>query len=129
MSQYLEKAIKYGRLPVETEGQEDEEDEELDGNIYNEAFRVGDPFTNNLPDIRSVEGRLDKEGRAHGQCLVTLTTGDEIGGSWRNGRREGLCTTTGPSLEQRGIESIRGRQTSPEELVLVFALYYWCLLS
>ena len=113
MSQYLEKAIKYGRLPVEAEGQEDEEDEELDGNIYNEAFRVGDPFTNNLPDIRSVEGRLDKEDRAHGHCLVTLTTGDEIGGSWRNGRREGLCTTTGPSLEQRGIESIRGRQTSP----------------
>ena len=106
---YLETAIKYGRLPVEAEDEKDEEEEEeYDGNIYNEAFRVGDPFTNNVPDIRSIEGRQDKEGRAHGQCLVTLTTGDEIGGWWKNGRREGLCTTTGPSLEERGIESIRG---------------------
>ena len=108
LSQYLEKAIKYGRLPVETECPEDVEDEELHGNIYNEDFRVGDPFTNNVPDIRSVEGRLDREGRPHGHCLVRLSTGDEIGGRWRNGRREGLCTSTGPSLEQRGIESIRG---------------------
>ena len=106
---YLETAIKYGRLPVEAEDEKDEEEEEeYDGNIYNEAFRVGDPFTNNVPDIRSIEGRQDQEGRAHGQCLVTLTTGDEIGGWWKNGRREGLCTTTGPSLEERGIESIRG---------------------
>ena len=107
LSQYLETAIKYGRLPVETEDDEEEE-EEYDENISTEAFRVGDPFTNHLPAIRSIEGRRDKEGRAHGQCLVTLATGDEIGGGWRNGKREGLCTTTGPSLEERGIESIRG---------------------
>ena len=109
LSQYLETAIKYGRLPVETEDEEEEE-EEYDENISTEAFRVGDPFTNYLPAIRSIEGRTDKEGRAHGHCLVTLTTEDEIGGGWRNGRREGLCTTTGPSMEERGIESIRGRE-------------------
>ena len=62
-------------------------------------------------DVKSIEGKTDKRGSPFGKCLVTLRNGDELLGSWREGRREGLGNTSGPSLEARGINIIQGYYT------------------
>ena len=61
-----------------------------------------------LADILSVEGRLDEAGFPLGRCLVQLRSGEELGGLWRGGLREGLGGLAGPGLEARGLRSIRG---------------------
>ena len=112
MSEYLDIAVKYGRIPgggeEEVEDFEESDDYE-DGDENDEIFRLGDPFPHIEPaDIRSVEGKQDGLGLPQGRCLVTLRSGDEVSAVWRSGRREGLCLTVGPSLEKRGVQSIRG---------------------
>ena len=73
------------------------------------VLRVCDPHCRvELEDILEVEGRVDEAGLPLGRCLVQVVSGEELGGVWRAGRREGLGGVTGPGLEQRGLRSIRG---------------------
>ena len=70
---------------------------------------IFDPYVSvRCEDVKSIEGKTDKRGAPFGKCSVTLRNGDELFGSWREGRREGLGNTSGPSLEARGINIIQG---------------------
>ena len=47
-----------------------------------------DPYvTLRLEDIESIDGKTDKSGLPFGKCAVTLRNGDDLFGSWREGRR------------------------------------------
>ena len=87
-------------IPNEVEEEEEEEDE-FEG--------IGDPYCQlRVQDIQEVEGRTDRRGLPCGRAAVSLHTGDEVYGSWRGGRREGLGNTTGPRLEARGVRLVQG---------------------
>ena len=73
---------------------------------------IFDPYVSiQHEDVKNIEGKTDKRGAPFGKCSVTLRNGDELFGSWREGRREGLGNTSGPSLEARGIKIIQGYYT------------------
>ena len=84
------------------------------GNVENDtdednSHGIFDPYVYvNLEDVKSIEGKTDKSGQPFGKCLVTLRNGDELVGSWREGKRGGLGNTSGPSLEARGIRILQG---------------------
>ena len=112
LSQFLETALRYRRIPekVELYGNGIEREECWSEADCREAWRVGDPYPSISPgEIREVTGRMDLNGMPVGRCEVSLRSGDQMAGVWRRGRREGLGSVTGPSLEERGIRSIRGR--------------------
>ena len=109
MSTFLQTALKYRRIPADIqpgqvrhqveEEEEGEEEEEDDDDHDDEVFGVCDPHCRlELEDIRLVEGRVDEAGWPLGRCLVQLSSGDEVCGVWRGGRREGLGSVTGPGL-------------------------------
>ena len=73
---------------------------------------IFDPYVSiQHEDVKNIEGKTDKRGSPFGKCSVTLRNGDELYRSWRDGRREGLGNTSGPSLEARGIKIIQGYYT------------------
>ena len=83
------------------EGENDLDNEDITG--------IVDPYVSvRCEDIKSIEGKTDQRGLPYGRCTVTLHNGDDLFGSWREGRREGLGNTVGPSLEARGIKLIQG---------------------
>ena len=86
MSEYIDIAVKYGRIPgggeEEVEDFEESDDYE-DGDENDEIFRLGDPFPHIEPaDIRSVEGKQDTtEGSILHRPTEHLKCNQEIPGS------------------------------------------------
>ena len=116
LAEFLERTVRLRRIPetFDCEKASIEEEDDVEA-CTDDEYRVGDPLSRlEVEDILSVEGRRDPEGRPLGRCLVLLRTGDELGGVWRSGVREGLGTVRGPSLEERGIRSIRGKEWGGE---------------
>ena len=67
-----------------------------------------DPYTTlSWPDIAEVEGRLSPS-LCGSNTLVTLVTGDQVSGSWVQGRREGRGSSQGPTFLARGVERVWG---------------------
>ena len=126
LAEFLERTVRLRRVPETFDCEKASiEEEDYDEACTGDEYRLGDPLSRlSVEDILSVEGRRDPEGRPLGRCLVLLRTGDEVGGVWRDGVREGLGTVRGPSLEERGIRSIRGKEMEccVWSLVLVFRL-------
>lgn len=120
MSTFLQTALKYRRLPAAIQSGQYDTDDDDDDDDHNdddveddddddEMLGVCDPHCQlEVEDISLVEGRVDCAGLPLGRCLVQLRCGGQVCGVWRAGRREGLGSVTGPSLEARGVRSIRG---------------------
>ena len=88
-------------IPNEVLEEEEDDAEEFEG--------IGDPYCQlRWQDVKQVEGKTDRRGLPFGRAAVSLHTGDELYGSWRGGRREGLGNTTGPRLEARGVRLVQG---------------------
>ena len=69
---------------------------EHDTSDDNSTHGIFDPYVSiRREEVKSIEGKTDKRGSPFGKCSVTLHNGDELFGSWREGRREGLGNTWG----------------------------------
>ena len=62
--------------------------DEVGDDCSNDVHGIMDPYvTVRVEDIESIDGKTDKSGLPFGKCALTLRNGDDLFGSWRDGRR------------------------------------------
>ena len=62
--------------------------DEVDDDCDYDDNGIMDPYvTVRVEDIESIDGKTDKSGMPFGKCALTLRNGDDLFGSWREGRR------------------------------------------
>ena len=83
LEDWLRSTIKMKRVVTNEPHQDEVEDD-----CHNDDHGIMDPYdTVRVEDIKSIDGKTDKSGMPFGKCALTLRNGDDLFGSWREGRR------------------------------------------
>ena len=87
LEDWLRSTFKMKRV-VTNETNIPNQDEVDDDSDNNDDHGIMDPYvTVRVEDIESIDGKTDKSGRPFGKGALTLRNGDDLFGSWREGRR------------------------------------------
>ena len=112
----MEKKLDFIYLYEDDSEEEDdiESEEEIDSELEYQTDSVYDPFISldDIPD-ESIEEILSlatskRLSKIQGRCILRLTDGTEIIGSWQGGYRNGLGSVSSPILNRLGVNMLAG---------------------